>query len=356
MSPMLTAKVMAALLMPLLVPQIPSGLRSAAAVTLAASDQSSVFPDSARVKAALNFPLELHNLLMVASNASERPPEFAAMLAAYDRQIADYKDARRVIVEPLAWRYINDAILEGPDMVTIVARASGAPASLGAPDAEGVRKILTALGAAWPRFEKADLDVRRVSLQKMRSRIEKLTALFEPKVMPVIYTKLALSLPDAPVTVYPVIDALDSGVVGRTTAGYYLVIPTTRRPDMVILETLIHEMTHLLDSIQPADQKSILRRVRAAATANSRRDVEEMLHGLVTYNSGVVLQRFGKPDYTPLVNASPAMGEKIAKYRAVFDGPWSEYLSGKIDETQVIKALVGAVGGASKAQASSSRN
>jgi hypothetical protein len=117
---MLTAKVMTALLM--LVPQIPSGLRSEAAVTPAASDQSSVFPDSARVKAALNLPLELHNLLMVASNASERPPEFAAMLAAYDRQIADYKEARRVIVEPLAWRYINDAILEGPDMATIVAR------------------------------------------------------------------------------------------------------------------------------------------------------------------------------------------------------------------------------------------
>ncbi len=353
---MLPMTMIAALLVPALAPQALHGGSGPAAVALAASDVSSAFPDSARVKAAISLPLELHNLLMVASQAEEQPPEFAAMIAAYDKQIAEYKEARRAIVEPLAWRYINDAILEGPDMATIVSRASGAPASLAPPDAEGVRKILTALGAAWPRFEKHDLDARRISLQKMRLRIEKLTTLFEPKVMPVVYAKLALTMPDAPVTVYPVIDALDAGVMGRTSAGYYLVIPTTRRSDMVVLESLIHEMTHLLDAIQPADQKSILRRVRSAAAGSSRKEVEEMLHALVTYNSGVILQRFGKPDYTPMVDASPAMGQKIARFRTVFDGAWSEYLNGKIGEEQVIEALVGSIGGAAKTQASSSRN
>jgi hypothetical protein len=119
---------------------------------------------------------------------------------------------------------------------------------------------------------------------------------------------------------------------------------------------MIHELTHLLDATQPADQKSILRRVRAAAAGQSRRDVEEMLHGLVSYNSGVVLQRFGNPDYTPMVNASPAMGDKIARYRRVFDGAWSDYLSGRIGDQQVVDALVASISGGGKSQTSSSRN
>jgi len=338
MSAMLTATLLAALF---LAPVAPAEAREAAVIH--AQDTSNAFPPSARVKVAFSLPMELHNLLMVATE-EEPAPGFEKQIATYKDQITVYKEARQMIVEPLAWRFINDAILEGPDMPAIAARATQAPASLGAMDATGIQKILAALAAAWPKFEKQDLDSRRVSLQKLRLRLEKLAALFEPRVMPVIYDKLALTMPDAPVTVYPVIDALDAGVIGRTSAGYYLVIPTTRRPDMVILETMFHEMTHLLDSIQPADKRSIMRKVRASAKGKPASAVEEMLHGLVTYNSGVVLQRFGKPDYTPMVNASPSVGDRVAKYRNVFDGAWSDYLSGKIDEDAVVKALVGSIG------------
>ncbi len=290
-----------------------------------------------RLQSAIDMHLDLHNLLMVATGSDQGAPGFEA-------EVKDYARARDLIKDPRAWRLINDAILEGPDMATIAARRAQIPSDLSANDREGVRLILGALATAWPRHEEGGMVKRRISLQNTLVKVlrGRFARAYEERVLASLAEKMEIAPLDAPVTVYPVVDAVEVGVAGRTREGYYLVIPVKQRPATMILETLVHEVTHLLDAAQPENRTTLQRRVRAAAGHADPQALEDLLHALVTYNAGELIRR-GDASYTPMIDVSPALRDRVAAYRAVLDGAWRDYLDGTIDRDAVVAALVAAL-------------
>jgi len=288
------------------------------------------------VRSAINLHLELHNLLMVESGAEDPSrPEYATESRAY-------RQARELIKDRAAWRYITDAIVSGPDMDAIVAKAADAPGDLPGPEREAVKKILSALGTAWPRFEAQDATERNRSLQNILVRVlrKQFNQTIEPRVMPPLYRSMGFRPLDAPITVYPVIGALEVGVWGKTADGYYLVVPVARRPNMMIIEGLIHELTHLIDANQPAGSHTFLSRLREKGRAADPEALEAFVHGLVAWNAGDLIRRYVTPDYRPAATVSPSLAAQIHGYLPTYEGPWTAYVDGRLTADQAIDAMV----------------
>ncbi len=288
------------------------------------------------IKTAISLPLELHNMLMVESSAADPTrPE-------YRTESRAYRQARELIKDRRAWRYINDAIVEGPDMDAIAARAATVPADLPGPEREAARKILEALGTAWPRFETGEATERNRSLQNVLVRVlrKQFGQSIEGRVMPPLYSAMGFRPLDAPITVYPVISALEVGVSGKTRAGYYLVVPVARRPNMMIIEGIIHELTHVIDANQPAGAHSVLARLREKGAGADPAELEAFMHGLVAWNAGEMIRRFVSPDYEPATTVSPSLATEIRTYLPTYEGPWSAYLDGKLSAEQAVTSMV----------------
>ncbi|MFQ5701192.1 MAG: hypothetical protein ACE5HU_05055 [Acidobacteriota bacterium] len=310
------------------------------AMPASATQPGPMEPATKRVRSEINLILELHDFLMVATEGEENQrPEYLT-------EINAYKQAREMITDPRAWRFVNDTIVEGPDTAAIAKRAQSPPASLSPADVEGVKKLLQALSDAWPRFEAQDLVAHRRALQVVLTSVlrRQFSGALEKRIMPAVYDKMRFKPIDAPVIVYPVVNAVEIGVSGKTSKGYYVVIPVSRRPNLRIIEMVVHEVTHVLDARQPTPSSSILARIRrAAARATPRIDdevLEGFLHGLVAFNAGEMIRRFVRPDYRPLVDVSANLRSHIDAFRSAYEGPWIEYLDGKLSPEQVIEQMI----------------
>jgi len=288
------------------------------------------------IKSMINLRLELHNFLMVESEASETShPE-------YTTEINSYRQAREMARDLRVWRIINDALVVGPDMPAVVRRADTLPSDLPGPDREAARKVLGALGTAWSRFESHDATDRNRSLQNILVRVlrKQFGVGMEERVMSALYSTMDFRPLDAPITVFPVINAVEVGVWGKTPDGYYLVVPVARRRNMQIIEGLVHELTHIIDANQPPGSSSVLARLREVGKTADPEELAAFAHGLVAWNAGEMIRRSVSESYTPLVAVSPSLAAAIRPYLPTYEGPWKGYLDGHLSADEAVSAMV----------------
>jgi len=288
------------------------------------------------IKSIINMRLELHNFLMVESGRSETAhPE-------YTTEINAYRQAREMARDLRVWRIINDALVAGPDMAAVVRRADTLPSDLAGPDREAARKVLGALGTAWPRFESHDATDRNRTLQNALVRVlrKQFGVVMEERVMSALYSTMDFRPLDAPITVFPVVNSVEVGAWGKTPEGYYLVVPVGRRGNMQIIEGLVHELTHIIDANQPPGANTVLARLRAVGKAADPEELAAFAHGLVAWNAGEMIRRSVSESYTPLVAVSPSLAGAIRPYLPTYEGPWKGYLDGRLSADEAILAMV----------------
>lgn len=294
-----------------------------------------------QTRSDINLYIELHNFLMTRAPSDEGGED-----PAYLTEVNAYKQAREMSKEPKVWQFVTDACIEGPDIDGIKKKGENLPAGLVGADREAAKLALQALATAWPRFEAKDMVAYRRSLQQLvimnfHNTWEYRTA---PVLLPKLYDTLELKPIDAPITVYPVVNAYEQGTSGHLPKlGYYLVLPAARRSGLVVVENLLHELTHIIDEHQPAGTKTVLRRLREKGAGSDPAALDALMHGLVIYNAGELVRRYTNAKYEPLSDVAPSMREQLKPYMASYQGPWNAYLDGKILADEAIAGLVSAL-------------
>ena len=295
-----------------------------------------ILPPIAHTRSDLNVYLDLHNHLMVAARQSENA------LPEYRSEVIAYRQAREMANGTAAWRFVSDACVTGPDIKTIGMAAGNLPASFDSADRVAAKKMIEALVSAWPRFEAKDLVEHRRSLQNILVKVirKHFSGQLEERIMTTLYDKLAFKPLDAPITLYPVIGAPDAGTWGRTAQGYYLVVPGGRMGQLTIIENLVHELTHVLDENQPLGSRTFLVRLRGKAAGIEPETVDASMHGLVSWNAGEMVRRFGNAEHQTYAELSPARRAKIEKFLPSYQGSWLGYIEGRLTADQAIDGLV----------------
>lgn len=302
-------------------------------------------PPEAKTRSNINMVLELHTYLMTHSKSPEGGP------AEYRDSINAYREARGMVEDHAVWQLVYDACVEGPDIAAIRKLADTPPARLAPADRQAAAKVLGALAGAWPRFEASDLNHTRIDLQKIW--VDVIRSIFEntlqPRVMPTVYEKMNFKPLDAPVTVYPVLGSGDVGAWGKTSQGYYLILPSAGLGRLTIVETLVHELTHLLDVNQPLGSNSFLKQLRARGAADPAR-AETLVHGLIAWNAGELIKRNVKKDHKTVLDLSASMRSQVAEFLPGYEGTWAGYLDGRLTAEQALAALAAMIGGGAGAK------
>ena len=314
----------------------------ARAVGPGAQKEGSPAAPETQMRIQINYPLELHNELLLAST-----PNGTGLLdaAAYRSEIESYKQAREMVKEFKAWRIVNDACVEGPDAAAIRGNGERLSADLSPQDRDAVKKMLDALSTAYARWEGKEMLLRQRGLKRFVGILLGRTfdAAAKKTIMTEVDRKLGFHPLDAPLGIYIVVDAADVGAWGWTPSGYYIVIPVQNREVGGVIEAIVHESTHLLDSRQPPGSSSILGRLRTRLSGEDSVAVDTLLHGLVAFNAGQMVKRFVKPDYAPIVEVSPTWRTQLAEYLPALQGGWNDYLDGKIDAEKAVGELAATV-------------
>ena len=294
-------------------------------------------PPFARVQSEVNLFIELHNHLQAESRAAEDSlPEYSA-------EVKAYREARELAKDPAVWQVVNDACIAGPDIAGIGKVTGHLPAALAAADQEAVRKMIGALESAWPRFQAGEAVERNRSLQRAWSKVLHVWGMVEERLLTTLYEKFAFQPIDAKITVYPVIDANELGASGKTAKGYYLIVPVGRLPNLVIIEEILHEVTHVLDDHQPPGSSTFLMKLRQQGAGVDKQALDVFTHGLIEWNAGELIRKSVRADYKPLLNTSPDLRAPIEGYVPTYQGPWVAYLEGKIPADDAIKGMISAL-------------
>jgi len=285
-------------------------------------------PAAARVRVELNQLLQLHHWLLTRCAAAPRP--------AYEPACGAYREVQEAKAGPGVWQFVNDACALGPDIKAVAARGASLPATMSATDAGLTRRILGALASAWPVYEANDQveltrSLQRVAQAHLRQRFS-LNA--EPRVMPLVFDKMLLRPLDAPLTVFPVTHGTHTGDWGKTVKGYYLVQPMLGE---AVTESLVHELTHVLESGQPAGEHTMMKRLHEAARMVDPATFEDFAHGLVVYNTGETLRRVLGD------NAARPYPESLSTWLPIYEKAWKPYLDGAAGADETVAALVSAL-------------
>lgn len=292
-------------------------------------------PAVARVRSEVNLFVELHNHLQAASRMAEDS------LPEYRTEVKAYRDAKELSKDPAVMRIINSACVTATDIASIAKVATQLPPAMAPADQEAARKMIGALESAWPRFHQQEGIERNRSLQAVWSRVLiKHWGLVQERLLTTLYEKFAFQPLDRQITVYPVLEPVELGASGTTDKGYYTIIPVMKAPNLVIIEELLHEVTHVIDEHQPPGSRSLLIRLREQGSGVDPETLDAFMHGLVSWNAGELIRRFVSADYKPLADLSEETSEPLARFVATYQGPWVGYLEGKIQAEDVIKGMI----------------
>jgi len=272
----------------------------------------------------VNHFLELNSFLQVqAAYTGAARPEMAPFVKVY----GDHAGS------PLSvWHAIHDVCVEATDAAALTAGAKALPSSLKPADREAARVLLEAMAGAWPLYEKTDRAPRQASLENMKRELERrYTRRAEGTVVPELMERFLMKPLDKPLTLYPVNRSTRPGDSGKTARGYYLVQPISGMP---VVESMLHELTHLLDQNQPPDQRTLLRRVVAQTSGIPPDTVDAFVHGLIMWNAHELVKRRLGPESAPQYPTS------MTPWLAIYEKVWGKYLDGGANADETINHLV----------------
>jgi hypothetical protein len=256
-------------------------------------------------------------------------------------EAAAYTQAQTVLTDPAAWRWFDDQVVAGPDPNAIREALKALPPSLDSPTVRsGIGMLVDGLDSAYPKFLTGLWPERQRSLTRMLAMTRRKYTASQSKVAPALMEKMAFAPIDAPIVIYSVIKAGSVSSWGKTAAGYYTVVGLQGVSSEQLIETGIHEATHIIEALQPYSSSSILKQIRTGIGSSDPAQSDLFLHGLVAYNAGSLVKRFIDHEYQLSGVRSPGQQAAYAPYLSTWDLVWNQYLDGKIDSAKAVARLV----------------
>jgi hypothetical protein len=251
-----------------------------------------------------------------------------------------YKQASTTLQDPAAWKWFENQVVTGPDPAAIRAAMKSLPAAVDTPrNRTGLNMLMDGLDSAYPKFMTGYWPEHLKSLTRAIVTAKKKYLPSEDRITRTLMEKMAFSSIDAPITVYCVVRTGGVSSWGKTAAGYFTVIGTKSLSPEMLLESALHESTHILDEMQPFDTRSVLKQIRQALSGSPPEEVVTFIHGLVAYDAGVLLQRFVNHQYMPAGIHAPSHESEYMPYFSTYDLVWNQYLDGTLDASRVVAKL-----------------
>ena len=145
---------------------------------------------------------------------------------------------------------------------------------------------------------------------------------------------------DLPVNVYIVVRAGGVNSWGKTSKGYFAVIGMAGVAPLTLIETSVHEATHIVDTLQSFGSLGVLKEVRDGLKQSDLAQVEIFIHGLIAYNAGALVKRFVSPAYVPVGVRAPAHIDDYRPYLSTYEVIWNQYLDGKYTREGIAAKLI----------------
>lgn len=316
-------------------------LALAAALAAPASGQaaSPAAPASVTIRFESDPLVECYFYLRTYSRDSIRPDP--ALKIDFSSEASAFARTQGLVTDPAVWRWFDDLVVAGPDVDAIREKAKTLPAALDdATNRTGVNMLVDSMHAAFPKFMQGIWPIHQKSLNRHLVTVRRQWAAAEPKASAMLMGKLGFSPIDAPVTVYTVVKAGRAGSWGKTEKGYYTIIGQYGQSSLSLIETGLHEATHVVESMQPFTHRWLLRQVRQGLPPDAPEAADAFLHGLVAYNAGALVKRFVDRDYLPVGVRAPAHAEEYRPYLSTYEVIWDQYLDGKIGPETIGPKLV----------------
>lgn len=312
----------------------------AAALLLASpADAKPEPPRALKIRFDTSPRVDCHWYLRTYGKRSVKPQ--AASKVGFEREAASYAEASSRIVGDAAWRWFESLVVAGPEMAAIREAAKNPPEAIAAaPTRAAMGSLAEALESAYPGFLGTVWVEHQKALSPFLFDTRRRFDVVEARVSEDLMKKMAFSPIDAPVTVYVVMRGGGESSWGKIGSGYYAVVGQSGLSSLAIMETGLHQATHLIDALQPFDSGSILKQVRDGLGTGSPEAVERFLHGLVAYNAGALVKRFVDRTYVPEGVRAPGQEEAFRPYLSTYEFIWRDYLDGKIAQSAIVPKLI----------------
>ncbi|HZE88459.1 MAG TPA: hypothetical protein VE404_02870 [Verrucomicrobiae bacterium] len=284
-------------------------------------------------------PLVECHFLLKTWDGSEKPG--SGKTGDLSSQAAAYGAATQAIRDVAVWHWFEDLVVEGPDPAEVRRRAATLPASLSTPsNRTAVDRLVEALDTAYPIFVSAYWPEHLKSLNRSMIPARRRYEDAEYRLTGALIEKMAFTPIDSKVRVLTVIRAGPVSSWGKTTKGYYTVIGVYLQSPASLVETSVHEATHLIDTAQPASGSWMLKEVRQALPKDAPPEaVDTFIHGLVTFNAGELVTRFMDRAYKPVGLRGPGASETYAPYVAAYEAAWNGWLDGTRGRDETVRKL-----------------
>jgi hypothetical protein len=108
----------------------------------------------------------------------------------------------------------------------------------------------------------------------------------------------------------------------------------------MMLETGIHEATHIIESLQPYGSKNVVQSLRRSLASRDPGAVNTFIHGLITHNAGELVKRYVASAYVPAGVRAPGHATEYQPYLSTYEYIWRDYLDGKMSQDAIVAKLV----------------
>lgn len=252
-----------------------------------------------------------------------------------------YTQAVRLITVQGVWKWLEEQIAAHGDPAGVRKAAADLPATIqGEENRTAVNMLVDALESAYPKYRKTVFAIELEGLNRVMVGAKKRYLAVEERITQALMEQMSFEAITRPITVYVVVRTGGVASWGVTEETYFTVVGSFGQSPMSLVESGIHESTHIIDALQSYNSGSVLSQVRRTAKEADRQDLELFLHGLVAFNSGELVKRFLSNSYRHAGIRAPGLSDKYQPYLSTYEFIWTDYMDGKIPAKGIAAKLV----------------
>jgi hypothetical protein len=324
----ITAAIIAALLLALAAPP-----------ALAASGQPFLETPGLTIDFVTNPLLMCHYYLRGYGEVSVKPA--GSLDIDFNSEATAYGQAQRYIENPAVWRWIDETIAGIGDIAGLRKAAADLPAAYRSEEARsGVNLVVDALESGCPNYMKSVYPTELAGINRVLVGAKKRFLVGRDRIFGALAKQMAFEPIARPIRVFVVVRTGGVASWGATGEFYFTVIGSYGQSPLSLLETGIHEATHIADALQSFRSEAILGRVRQGTDGAVRGDVDAFLHGLVAFNAGELVKRFLSQSYTHVGVQAPGVIQTYKPYLSTYEYIWTAYMDGRMKPDAVVAKLI----------------
>jgi hypothetical protein len=283
--------------------------------------------------------MECHYYLKSFGKGSVKPDPASGV--DFTSEATAYSGAIRLANDPAVWRWFEEKVADAKDPESLRLETKELPPAIDNPDVRtGVNMLVDGLASAYPKYMKTVYAKQALAINRTLINARKRFIALDGRVEEALVKQMAFEPFDKPIIIHVVLRTSGVTTWGTSREGYFTVIGVFGQSPLSLLETGIHEATHIMDALQTYSSRSVLRQVRSGVAAADGAKVEVFLHGLVAFNAGELVKRFLSQSYIHAGVRAQAHAEQYRPYMSTYEFIWTDYLNGKMSPDGVSRKLI----------------